>query len=108
MRDMTSADAAFAQPLHVGRLNIGDPQKFLELVEGALERQWLSNDGPLVRELESRIADYLGVKHCVAITNGTIALEIAIRALGLSGEVIVPSFTFVATPHSLHWPGITL
>jgi len=104
---MSPADAAFSQPLHVGRPNIGDPQMFLRLVEGALERQWLSNDGPLVRELESRIAEYLGVKHCVAITNGTIALEIAIRALGMSGEVIVPSFTFVATPHSLHWQGIT-
>lgn len=102
-----SPDAAFAQPLHVGRPNIGDPRRFVELVEGALERQWLSNDGPLVRELESRIASHLGVKHCVAMTNGTIALEIAIRALGLTGEVIVPSFTFVATPHSLHWQGVT-
>ena len=107
MRRMSPLDAAFAQPLHVGRPNIGDPEKFLELVRGALDRQWLSNDGPLVRELESRIAGYLGVKHCVAITNGTIALEIATRALGMSGEVIVPSFTFVATPHSLHWQGIT-
>ncbi|HWM17041.1 MAG TPA: DegT/DnrJ/EryC1/StrS family aminotransferase, partial [Microbacterium sp.] len=92
---------------HVGRPNIGDPDEFLRLVSGALERQWLSNDGPLVRELESRIADYLGVAHCIAITNGTIALEIATRALGMTGEVIVPSFTFVATPHSLSWQGIT-
>jgi len=104
---MTSPDPAFREPLHVGRPNIGDPDEFLRLVSGALERQWLSNDGPLVRELESRIADYLGVAHCIAITNGTIALEIATRALGMTGEVIVPSFTFVATPHSLSWQGIT-
>jgi dTDP-4-amino-4,6-dideoxygalactose transaminase len=104
---MSMPGAAFSEPLHVGRPNIGDPDLFLRLVEGALERRWLSNDGPLVRELEARIAALLGVKHCVAITNGTIALEIAIRALGMSGEVIVPSFTFVATPHSLHWQGIT-
>jgi dTDP-4-amino-4,6-dideoxygalactose transaminase len=103
---MTSPDPAFREPLHVGRPNIGDPDEFLRLVSGALERQWLSNDGPLVRELESRIADYLGVAHCIAITNGTIALEIATRALGMTGEVIVPSFTFVATPHSLSWQGI--
>lgn len=104
---MESPSPAFAQPLHVGRPNIGDRAKFLAGVEAALDRRWLTNDGPLVREFEARIADYLGVRHCVAIANGTIALEIAIRALGLSGEVIVPAFTFVATPHSLHWQGIT-
>ena len=49
----------------------------------------------------------LGVKHCVAMCNGTVALEIAIRAIGLTGEVIVPSFTFVATAHALQWQEIT-
>lgn len=97
----------FDQPIHVGRPNIARPQEFLRLVEGALDRRWLSNDGPLVREFESRVADYLGVKHCVAITNGTIALEILIQAAGLSGEVIVPSWTFIATAHALQWRGIT-
>jgi dTDP-4-amino-4,6-dideoxygalactose transaminase len=61
----------------------------------------------LVQELEDRLPRFLGVKHCVAMCNGTIALEIAIRALGLTGEVIVPSWTFVATAHALHWQGIT-
>lgn len=102
-----SSTPAFAEPLHVGRPNIADPQRFLELVEGVLERRWLSNDGPLVRELEQGIAERLGVRHCIAIANGTIALEITIRALGMSGEVIVPSYTFVATAHSLQWQGIT-
>jgi dTDP-4-amino-4,6-dideoxygalactose transaminase len=102
-----SSGIAFPEPLHVGRPNISDPERFIDMVRGALDRRWLSNDGPLVRELEARIADYVGAKHCVAITNGTIALEIAIRALGLSGEVIVPSFTFIATAHALHWQGIT-
>ena len=107
MSSMSLGHVAFPEPLHVGRPNIGDREKFLELVEGVLDRRWLSNDGPLVRELETRIADYLGVKHCISITNGTIALEILIRALGLTGEVIVPSFTFVATAHSLQWLGVT-
>jgi dTDP-4-amino-4,6-dideoxygalactose transaminase len=49
----------------------------------------------------------VGVKHCIAMCNGTIALEIAIRALGLSGEVIVPSMTFIATAHALQWQQIT-
>lgn len=98
---------AFAEPLHVGRPHLGDRKRFSELVEGALDRRWLTNDGPLVRELEERVAAYVGVGHCVAMCNGTVALEIAIRALGLTGEVIVPSYTFIATAHALHWQGLT-
>jgi dTDP-4-amino-4,6-dideoxygalactose transaminase len=60
-----------------------------------------------VQEFERLVADLLGVKHCIAMCNGTVALEIAIRALGLQGEVIVPSFTFVATAHALQWQEIT-
>lgn len=98
---------AFAEPLHVGRPNIGNREAFLERVAQVLDNQWLTNNGPMVQEFERRIAEYLDVKHCVAMCNGTIALEIAIRAAGLGGEVIVPSWTFIATAHSLYWQGIT-
>jgi dTDP-4-amino-4,6-dideoxygalactose transaminase len=60
-----------------------------------------------VQEFERRICELTGVKHCVAMCNATVALEIAIRAMGLKGEVIVPSFTFVATAHALQWQEIT-
>lgn len=76
-------------------------------MDDIFERRWLTNNGPMVQELEKRVADLHGVKHCVAMCNGTVALEIAIRALGLEGEVIVPSFTFIATAHALHWQAIT-
>lgn len=104
---INGAPPAFDQPLHVGRPNIGDRDAFLQRVNKILDNQWLTNNGPMVQEFEQRIAKHLGVKHCVAMCNGTIALEIAIRALGLSGEVIVPSWTFVATAHALYWQGIT-
>lgn len=104
---INGAAPAFAEPLHVGRPNIGNREAFLQRVEQILDNQWLTNNGPMVQEFERRIAEYLGVKHCVAMCNGTIALEIAIRAAGLEGEVIVPSWTFVATAHSLYWQGIT-
>ena len=96
----------FPEPLHVGRPNIGSRADFDRLVTEIFDRHWLTNAGPLVVELERRIADLLGVRHCVTMANGTIALEIAIRALGITGEVIVPSYTFVATAHALHWQGI--
>nr|WP_298131626.1 DegT/DnrJ/EryC1/StrS family aminotransferase [uncultured Pseudoxanthomonas sp.] len=101
------APPAFEEPLHVGRPNIGNRDAFLVRVGQVLDNQWLTNNGPMVQEFEQRIAARLGVKHCVAMCNGTIALEIAVRALGMSGEVIVPSWTFVATAHALHWQGIT-
>jgi dTDP-4-amino-4,6-dideoxygalactose transaminase len=98
---------AFAEPLHVGRPNIGDRARLLARINDLLDRRWLTNEGPYVQEFERRIAALVGVPHCVAICNGTLALEIAIRAAGLSQEVIVPSFTFVATAHALQWQGIT-
>jgi dTDP-4-amino-4,6-dideoxygalactose transaminase len=71
------------------------------------QRNWLTNDGPFVKEFEQKLAELLGVKHCLVLCNATIALEIAARAIGLKGEVIIPSFTFVATAHSLQWQEIT-
>ena len=76
-------------------------------MEEILDRRWFSNDGPVVRDFERAISRFLGVRHCIITCNGTVALEIATRALGLEGEVIVPSFTFVATAHALQWQGIT-
>ena len=98
---------AFDEPLHVGRPNIGNRQKFSTRVDDILDRKWLTNDGPYVIEFEKRLAEVTGVKHCIAMCNATIALEIAIRALEIKGEVIVPSFTFVATAHVLQWQDIT-
>lgn len=98
---------AFEEPLHVGRPNIGNRQTFSARVNDILDRKWLSNDGPNVNEFERRLAELTGVKHCVAMCNATIALEIVIRALGLKGQVILPSFTFVATAHVLQWQEIT-
>jgi dTDP-4-amino-4,6-dideoxygalactose transaminase len=97
----------FAEPVHVGRPNIGNRDSFLKRINEMLDRNWLTNNGPYVQELERRLADLTGVRHCVAMCNATISLEIAIRALGLTGEVIVPSFTFVATAHALQWQEIT-
>jgi dTDP-4-amino-4,6-dideoxygalactose transaminase len=104
---INGASPAFEEMLHVGRPNMGDKAAFMRHVEDIFERRWLSNDGPLVQQFEAEVAAHLGVKHCVAMCNGTIALEIAIRALGLEGEVIVPAYTFVATAHALQWQGIT-
>lgn len=104
---INGAPPAFEEKLHVGRPNIGEKDAFLKYVDQIFDSKWLSNNGPLVQQLEQKIADHHHVKHCVAMCNGTVALEIAIRALGLTGEVILPSYTFIATAHALHWQEIT-
>lgn len=98
---------AFQEKLHIGRPNIGNRERLLERINDLLDRKWLSNNGLYVQEFEQRLADFIGVKHCIAMCNGTVALEIVIRATGLTGEVIVPSFTFIATAHALQWQEIT-
>ena len=104
---IAGAPPAFVEPLHVGRPNIGNRQRLMERIEAVIDSRWFSNNGPRVQEFEREAARLLGVKHFIAMCNGTIALEIAIRALGFKGEVIVPSFTFIATAHSLQWQEIT-
>lgn len=101
------APPLFAEPLHVGRPNTGNRDRLLARINAVLDSRRLTNNGPMVKAFEKALADYLGVRHCVAVCNGTLALEIAIRALNLTGEVIVPSFTFIATAHALQWQQIT-
>jgi dTDP-4-amino-4,6-dideoxygalactose transaminase len=97
----------FEDKLHVGRPNIGNRDRLLARINDILDRKWLTNNGPYVQEFEQRIAEFVGAKHCITACNATIALEIAIRATGLKGEVIIPSFTFIATAHALQWQEIT-
>jgi len=98
---------AFQKQLFVGRPNIGSRGSFLKRVNAMLDQRWLTNNGPYVQEFERTLAELLDVRHFVAVCNGTVALELAIRALELKGEVILPSFTFIATAHALQWHDIT-
>jgi dTDP-4-amino-4,6-dideoxygalactose transaminase len=97
---------AFPAQKHVGSPNIGDRKRLMARMEDILDRRWLTNGGPYEQEFEKRVAAMLGVKHCIAMCNATVGLEIAIRALGMTGEVILPSFTFIATAHALQWQQI--
>lgn len=97
----------FEEALHVGRPNILDAEALYAYVRAAVERKWLSNDGPLVQQFELEFARFLAVKHCVAVTNATLGIQLLVRALGIRGKVLMPSFTFIATPHATSWEGAT-
>lgn len=77
--------------------------EYVKYLEGIWDRGHLTNAGPLVIELEKKIADYLGVKHFFLLNNGTVALQIAIQALELTGEIITTPFSYVATTSSIVW-----
>src|SRR5438093_11578282 len=98
VRDLAVLGGApsFAEPLYVGRPNVGDRNQFLKRLTDMLDRRWLTNDGPMLKEFEQRVATLLGVRQCVAATNGTVALELGSRARQPRGEVLIPAFPLVA------------
>ena len=68
-------------------------------------RGWLTNNGPMVNELELQLKEYLGLDHLLYLSNGTIAIQLAIKALGLKGEILTTPFSYVATTSSIVWEG---
>jgi dTDP-4-amino-4,6-dideoxygalactose transaminase len=82
-------------------------QEYYKHLEGIWQRNWFTNNGPLVKELEESLKKYLGSEHLLFLGNGTIAIQIAIKALGLKGEIITTPFSYVATTSSIVWEGCT-
>ncbi|MFF2062823.1 DegT/DnrJ/EryC1/StrS family aminotransferase [Streptomyces sp. NPDC058200] len=98
---------AFAEELRVGTPNVPARDRYLQLVGDAIDRGWLSNRGPLVRDFESLVSRRTLRAHNTATNNATTALQVAAKACGMRGEIIMPSFTFVATAHAMSWIGLT-
>lgn len=77
--------------------------EFDKYLDGIWQRNWLTNNGPLVNELELKLKEYLSVPHLLYLSNGTIALQISIKALDVKGEIITTPFSYVATTSSILW-----
>lgn len=99
----------FDEKLYVGRPNLCSREKLHRAIDQIFDNRWLTNDGPFLRRFEERLQEFLGVRHCVAVCNATIGLQMVYRALGRSGprrtKALMPSFTFVATAHAWEWEG---
>jgi dTDP-4-amino-4,6-dideoxygalactose transaminase len=80
-------------------------EEYEAYIRGVWARNWLTNNGPLVNELELQLKQFLGLEHLLFLSNGTIALQIAIKALQLTGEIITTPFSYVATTSSIVWEG---
>ena len=92
----------FPDGLPLARPALADPDAVARTAQTILASGMLTN-GPTVRQLEARAAEYLGVRHCVAVSSCTAGLMLVLRASGLSGDVVLPSFTFSATAHAVAW-----
>lgn len=100
------APPAFAQPLPFGQLYFPSWKRYEESFRGIFERQYYTEYGPLNQQLEQKLQQFLGVKHAICVTNATIGLMMVADAMGLSGKVILPAFTFIASAQSLSWNGL--
>lgn len=80
-------------------------EEYEQYIRDVWKRNWLTNNGPLVNELELKLKEHLGLKHLLYVTNGTIAIQLAIKALGLKGKIITTPFSYVATTSSIVWEG---
>jgi dTDP-4-amino-4,6-dideoxygalactose transaminase len=78
-------------------------EDYTRYLQGVWERNHITNHGPLVNELEEKLREYFGVKHFFFVNNGTIAIQIALKALDIQGEVITTPFSYVATTSSIVW-----
>ena len=92
--------------INVTKTYLPHRSKYDKYIDEIYKNGWITNNGPLVQELTDRLERYLGVKNLLLVANGTLALQVAYRALGLHGEAITTPFSFVATTSSLVWEGI--
>lgn len=93
--------------INVTRANLPPLEEYEGYLKRIWENRWLTNQGPLVQELEKKLSERLEVPHIQFVTNGTIALQIPIRALELTGEIITTPFSYVATTTSILWEQLT-
>lgn len=89
--------------IHVTKSFLPDIKEYISLLEQIWSNGQLTNEGPLVKELESKLAEYLEVENFIYVSNGTIALQLAIKALNLKGDIITTPFSYCATTTSLIW-----
>lgn len=90
----------------VTKPTLPDLGRYMRYIGGVHERGWLTNFGPLHQELTDRLKAHLGVDHLLLVSNGTIALQVAYRALSIEGRVLTTPFSFIATTSSLAWEGL--
>jgi dTDP-4-amino-4,6-dideoxygalactose transaminase len=92
--------------INVTKVFLPPLEEYVELIKGVWERNHITNHGPLVTALEEQLKQYLGVKHLFFVSNCTVAIQIAIKALALKNQIITTPFSYVATTSAAVWEGL--
>lgn len=93
----------FEKPIYVTRPFLPPLEEFSEGLKEIWETRWLTNNGPILQRFTQELCNYFESDNVCLFNNGTLALQIALQGMGISGEVITTPFTFVATTHALFW-----
>jgi len=93
----------FDKPIYVTRPFLPPLEEFYEGIKEVWESQWLTNNGPILRRFTKELGNFFETDNLTLFNNGTLALQLALQGMGISGEVITTPFTFVATAHALYW-----
>jgi dTDP-4-amino-4,6-dideoxygalactose transaminase len=93
----------FEKPIHVAKPFLPPLEEFSRGLEEIWETRWLTNDGPILQRFTQELCHFFETDNLCLFNNGTLALQIALQGMGISGEVITTPFTFVATTHALFW-----
>lgn len=93
----------FEKPIYVTRPFLPPLPEYCKGLEEIWKSKWLTNDGPVLQRLEKQLSEYMDTINLCVFANGTLALQIGLHGMGISGEVITTPFTFVATTHALYW-----
>jgi dTDP-4-amino-4,6-dideoxygalactose transaminase len=96
----------FKKPIYVTRPFLPPLEEFCEGLKDIWENEWLTNNGPILKEFEKQLSEYFDSENICLFNNGTLALQIALQGMNITGEVITTPFTFIATTHALYWNNI--
>jgi dTDP-4-amino-4,6-dideoxygalactose transaminase len=102
-KSLTFLNPGMPEPINVTKTFLPSLEEYTQQLKRAWNNGWITNNGELVRELEEKLKDYLGVRHLLFCSNGTTALQMAIKALDITGEVITTPFSYVATTTAILW-----
>jgi dTDP-4-amino-4,6-dideoxygalactose transaminase len=93
----------FLEPIYVTKPFLPPLEEFCQELKGVWQSRWLTNNGPVLKRFARELSNYFETDNLCIFSNGTLALQIALQGMGISGEVITTPFTFVATTHTLFW-----
>ncbi len=92
--------------INVTKVDLPNINKYIKYLEKIWSNEWVTNNGEFVQLLERKLEEYLNIKNLLLVSNGTLAIQLALKCLDIKGDVITTPFTFSATTNAILWEGL--